>query len=122
MRHTACVSSFVGNSYIHLFPYKETHFFGFIQFLSCIAQLCNLVAHPVGQGQCMICFLDLGLFIAVHCSFVKVFSQMSVYLVVVAFKFLAWSQSLQQQVPHYRMKDNLLFSRMFSHKGEPMVT
>ena len=48
MRHTACVSSFVGNSYIHLFPYKETHFFGFIQFLSCIAQLCNLVAHLVG--------------------------------------------------------------------------
>lgn len=51
MRHTGCVSSFLGNSYIHLFPYKETHFFGFSQFPSCIAQLCNLVAHPVGNIQ-----------------------------------------------------------------------
>ena len=39
---------------MNLFPYKETHFFNFIQFPSLIAQLCNLVAHPVGacvQGQ-----------------------------------------------------------------------
>ena len=35
---------------MNCFPYKETHFFDFIQFLSCIAQLCNLVAHPVGSG------------------------------------------------------------------------
>ena len=33
---------------MNLFPYKETHFFNFIQFPSFIAQLCNLVAHPVG--------------------------------------------------------------------------
>src|SRR5216683_1008158 len=33
---------------MNLFPYKETYFFGFIQFPSFIAQLCNLVAHPVG--------------------------------------------------------------------------
>ncbi len=50
MRHTGFVSSFLGNSYINLFPYKETHFFDFIQFPSFIAQLCNLVAHPVGTG------------------------------------------------------------------------
>ena len=33
---------------MNLFPYKETHFFNFIQFPSLIAQLCDLVAHPVG--------------------------------------------------------------------------
>src|SRR6266568_6391178 len=48
MRHTACVSSFLGNRYMNLFLYKETHFFGFIQFSSLLAQLCYLVAHPVG--------------------------------------------------------------------------
>ena len=48
MRHTGYVSSFFGNRYMNCFPYKETHFFDFIQFPSCIAQLCNLVAHPVG--------------------------------------------------------------------------
>src|SRR5713226_4952023 len=36
-------------TYIHLFPYKETHSFGFIQFPSFIAQLRNLVAHHVGN-------------------------------------------------------------------------
>ena len=36
---------------MNCFPYKETHFFDFIQFPSCIAQLCNLVAHPVGPGS-----------------------------------------------------------------------
>ena len=30
---------------MNLFPYKETHFFNFIDFPSLIAQLCNLVAH-----------------------------------------------------------------------------
>ncbi len=49
MRHTGCVSSFLGNSYINLFPYKETHFFGFIQFPSFLAQLGHLVAHHVGS-------------------------------------------------------------------------
>ncbi len=34
---------------MNCFPYKETHFFDFIQFPSFIAQLCNLVAHPVGE-------------------------------------------------------------------------
>jgi hypothetical protein len=34
VRHTGCVSSFAGNRDIHLFPYKETHFFGFFQPLS----------------------------------------------------------------------------------------
>src|SRR6266702_1229901 len=48
MRHTGGVSSFLGNRYLNCFPYKETHFFDFIQFPSCIAQLCTLVAHPVG--------------------------------------------------------------------------
>jgi len=48
MRHTACVSSFLGNRDMNYFPYKETHFFDFIQFPSFVAQLCNLVAHPVG--------------------------------------------------------------------------
>jgi hypothetical protein len=48
MRHTGLVSSFLGNRYMNLFPYKETHFFHFIQFSNLIAQLCNLVAHPVG--------------------------------------------------------------------------
>ncbi len=33
---------------MNLFLYKETHFFGFIQFSSLLAQLCYLVAHPVG--------------------------------------------------------------------------
>ena len=33
---------------MNCFPYKETHFFDFIQFSSFLAQLCNLVAHPVG--------------------------------------------------------------------------
>ena len=33
---------------MNYFPYKETHFFDFIQFPSFVAQLCNLVAHPVG--------------------------------------------------------------------------
>ncbi len=36
---------------MNLFSYKETHFFHFIQFSSLIAQLCNLVAHPVGKRQ-----------------------------------------------------------------------
>ena len=36
---------------MNLFPYKETHFFNFIQFPSFIAQLCNLVAHPVGTRK-----------------------------------------------------------------------
>ena len=36
---------------MNLFPYKETHFFNFIQFPSFIAQLCNLVAHPVGFAE-----------------------------------------------------------------------
>ena len=35
---------------MNLFLYKETHFFGFIQFSSLLAQLCYLVAHPVGYG------------------------------------------------------------------------
>ena len=35
---------------MNLFPYKETHFFHFIQFPSLRAQLCNLVAHPVGAA------------------------------------------------------------------------
>src|SRR5712691_124170 len=48
MRHTGCVSSLSGNRSIDVFPSKETHFFGFIQFPSLLAQLCNLVAHPVG--------------------------------------------------------------------------
>ena len=34
---------------MNLFLYKETHFFGFIQFSSLLAQLCYLVAHPVGS-------------------------------------------------------------------------
>lgn len=38
---------------MNLFPYKETHFFNFIQFPSFIAQLCNLVAHPVGLAHGM---------------------------------------------------------------------
>src|SRR5713226_4970809 len=38
-------------TYIHLFPYKETHSFGFIQFPSFIAQLRNLVAHHVGGTE-----------------------------------------------------------------------
>ena len=33
---------------MNLFLYKETHFFAFIQFSSLLAQLCYLVAHPVG--------------------------------------------------------------------------
>ena len=33
---------------MNLFLFKETHFFGFIQFFSLFAQLCYLVAHPVG--------------------------------------------------------------------------
>ncbi len=33
---------------MNCFPYKETHFFDFIQFPSFLAQLCILVAHPVG--------------------------------------------------------------------------
>ena len=33
---------------MNCFPYKETHFFDFIQFPSFLAQLCNLVAHHVG--------------------------------------------------------------------------
>ena len=33
---------------MNLFLYKETHFFAFIQFSSLFAQLCYLVAHPVG--------------------------------------------------------------------------
>jgi hypothetical protein len=49
MRHTGCVSSFLRNRYLNLFLYKETHFFGFIQFSSLLAQLCNLVAHTVGE-------------------------------------------------------------------------
>jgi len=48
MRHTDGVSSFLGNRDMNYFPYKETHFFDFIQFPSFVAQLCNLVAHPVG--------------------------------------------------------------------------
>ena len=36
---------------MNLFLYKETHFFGFIQFSSLLAQLCYLVAHPVGIGR-----------------------------------------------------------------------
>src|SRR6266568_2524074 len=48
MRHTNYVSSFLGNRYMNLFLYKETHFFAFIQFSSLFAQLCYLVAHPVG--------------------------------------------------------------------------
>ncbi len=36
---------------MNCFPYKETHFFDFIQFPSFIAQLCNLVAHPVGERR-----------------------------------------------------------------------
>src|SRR6266852_294576 len=44
----ACPPFWETVTYINLFPYKETHFFGFIQFPSFIAQLCNLVAHPVG--------------------------------------------------------------------------
>jgi hypothetical protein len=36
---------------MNCFPYKETHFFDFIQFPSCIAQLCHLVAHPVGAEK-----------------------------------------------------------------------
>ena len=35
---------------MNLFLYKETHFFAFIQFSSLLAQLCYLVAHPVGKG------------------------------------------------------------------------
>jgi len=35
---------------MNLFLYKETHFFGFIQFPSLLAQLCNLVAHTVGPS------------------------------------------------------------------------
>lgn len=50
MRHTDFVSSFSGNRDIHLFPYKETHFFAFIQFLLAIVQLNILVAHPMGRG------------------------------------------------------------------------
>src|SRR2546421_2650236 len=50
MRHTNYVSSFLGNSYMNLFLYKETHFFAFIQFSSLFAQLCYLVAHPVGNS------------------------------------------------------------------------
>ena len=38
---------------MNCFPYKETHFFAFIQFSLCIAQLCNLVAHLV--GSCCTC-------------------------------------------------------------------
>ncbi|MGB8346974.1 MAG: hypothetical protein WCD86_18950, partial [Ktedonobacteraceae bacterium] len=44
------VSSFLGNRYMNLFLFKETHFFGFIQFFSLFAQLCYLVAHPVGDA------------------------------------------------------------------------
>src|SRR5258706_5176351 len=50
MRHTGLVSSFLGNRYMNLFPYKETHFFQFIQFSSLLAPLCNLVAHIVGSS------------------------------------------------------------------------
>ena len=50
MRHTVCVSSLSGKRSIDVFPSKETHFFGFIQFPSLLAQLCILVAHPVGIG------------------------------------------------------------------------
>jgi hypothetical protein len=50
MRHTGDVSSFLRNRYMNLFLYKETHFFGFIQFSSLLAQLCDLVAHIVGYG------------------------------------------------------------------------
>lgn len=39
---------------MNCFPYKETHFFDFIQFLSFIAQLCNLVAHPVGTCKILL--------------------------------------------------------------------
>ena len=35
---------------MNLFLYKETHFFAFIQFSSLFAQLCYLVAHPVGYA------------------------------------------------------------------------
>jgi hypothetical protein len=35
---------------MNCFPYKETHFFDFIQFPSFLAQLCILVAHPVGKS------------------------------------------------------------------------
>src|SRR6266568_9398976 len=47
---------------MNYFPYKETHFFDFIQFPSFVAQLCNLVAHPVGQARTWLQIQrDLGL-------------------------------------------------------------
>lgn len=42
---------------MNCFPYKETHFFDFIQFPSFFAQLCHLVAHPVGLRAQELCTL-----------------------------------------------------------------
>src|SRR5947209_6880683 len=61
MRHTNYVSSFLENSYMNLFLYKETHFFAFIQFSSLFAQLCYLVAHPVGTHAPRLSAPDLDL-------------------------------------------------------------
>src|SRR6266568_3103918 len=57
MRHTGSGSSFSGNRSMDVFQSKDPHFFGFIPFPLLLAQLCHLVAHPVGlttNGECSV--------------------------------------------------------------------